>query len=127
MTSVYDVDFIRELLSREDDETGGEFVSELHYESEGNQISFEYVNDDVPPNWTFRVVAVNDERNYDSYGNSMAASAYVIIAVSDGEDTATYKLPGGYGSYEGWDWELAYLKEVAKQEKIVTTWEWTAI
>lgn len=122
--NVHDVNYVKEILRTEDGEYG-DFIVELHYQSVDSVIEFN--EQALPENWVISVKAVNDEYSYDSYGNGYTEDAYVILSVTDGVETALYKLPGEYASYEGWTWELDKLAEVRSTEKVVTVWEWTEV
>jgi hypothetical protein len=125
MTNVHNVDAIRELMNTENEESYGDFIYELHQYDIGQVIDFQ--DAEVPAGWVVTVKEVNDERDYDSYGNSQTDNAYVILSVSDGADEALYKLPGSYASYSGWEWEINNIVEVNKTSKTITIWEWKPV
>ena len=125
MSEVTELEFVKNLLQAEDDALGGDFLYELHYESPGNTVEFEHA--ELPEWWTVKVVEINDEFNYESYGYKSADDAYVILSVSDGNLENLYKIPGTYASFEGWNWDLSALTKVEKRKKIVTDWEWVTV
>lgn len=123
MSDVTDVALVRDILEKWDD---GEYrIGELHYEyNKGDKLDLAGV-EDVPAGWVFTVQEVDDSKDYDSHGNSYTDSAYVILSVTDSAgNTASYKLPGEYASYEGWSWKLEDVKVVTRQQRLITTWDW---
>lgn len=126
MSSVLDRNAVYEALEAEDEASNGDFVSELHYESVGNEV--EFVNSKMPEGWTIHVREVNTETEYDSYGARYTKEdAYVILDVSDGMDSALYRIPGSYDSYNYWQWDLSAIMRVEKREKLVKSWEWSNV
>jgi hypothetical protein len=127
MSDVNDTALVKEILEHKNDEDYGDFIADLHYSySAGDEIDFSNT-DEIPEDWVFKIVEVEDSCDYDSYGNSHTDSAHVIISVTDSEgNTANYRLPGGYSSYEGWSWELDKLTRVTRQQRIITSWDWVA-
>lgn len=116
---------LKEILKHENEESYGDFIHELHYESVGNVVEFEHA--ELPEGWVVTIAEINDERDHDSYGNAYTDQAYVILSLSTGAETTLYKLPGEYASYEGWNWDIDKLSQVEKREKVITTYEWTNI
>jgi hypothetical protein len=82
----------------------------------------------MPEGWTIHVREVNTETEYDSYGARYTKEdAYVILDVSDGMDSALYRIPGIYDSYNYWQWDLSAIMRVEKREKLVKSWEWSNV
>lgn len=126
MSDVNDTELVKEILNRENDLLDGDFIWEIRSYSVGSTLDFSK-EAEVPAGWVFKITEIEDSRDYDSYGNSSTDSAYVIISVTDADkNSANYKLPGSYSSYEGWSWELHNLSRVTKQQRVITSWDWVA-
>lgn len=125
MHSIKDTTYIRELFSRLHEEDYDQLY-ELVYGNDDQTINFpEEVT--VPEGWEFKAVAVETERNYDSYGYAYTEDGKVIFSVSDGNETVLYKLPCSYASFEGWNIDTDKIAQVTKQEKVVTVYEWVTL
>jgi hypothetical protein len=71
------------------------------------------------------VVMVDNTREFisDSYGYSEYGTGHVVFTIRQGIVEKTYKIPGSYTSYNGWDWDYDELTEVRAIPKTVFLWE----
>lgn len=76
----------------------------------------------LPADAFSKVVAVESNTDYDSYGEGNG-SGYVVFQVTQGLKTVNYKIDGTMGSYSGWDWEEAYISQVNPQPVTKLIWE----
>jgi hypothetical protein len=100
-------------------------IFELRWATE-NEV---YPINSVPETHEVRVLASETDITYDSYGNGYNGDAFVVIQVTElaSGDSANFKLPGEYASYEGWSWHIDKLVQVTEDPKVITVTEWTAI
>lgn len=77
----------------------------------------------APSTWSVNVIDNKSDLTYDSYGGVSSSEAYIVILVSSGTENATYKVDGGYTSYEGWEWYWHGMKQVKPMPVTVTRWE----
>lgn len=78
----------------------------------------------MPKKYSAVIEEVNLNREYDSYGNMYTEDAYIIFRLMEnGNDKGLFKIPGGYASFEGWDWHFSDVTQVEKRSKQVMVWE----
>jgi hypothetical protein len=123
LSDVKDVEVIRDLFQAwySDSDTGADWLYDSGYNAEKGQV---IPVEGAPANWQFTVKDTNTETQYDSYGNGYLNDGYIVFEVTNGEETALYKLPMQYASYDGWDFQLRYIVPVQKVEKVISVWEW---
>ena len=93
---------------------------DLMYAGVGDKIDLE----SIPRGYSLEIVSDETSRDRDSYG-SLSVYGFLVFSVTgpDG-DSAFFKLPMSYASYDGWSFDSATIVPTAKQEKVVTSWEW---
>ena|SRR6187402_2850365 len=120
MANVFDVETLRRAAaeSANEDSDREEFV-EWEYLAVNDEINLP----GLPKDWTAKVIAENTDREYDSYGGYTSSDNYVVFEIAGGGFYQTYKLSGGYESYDGWTWDFENIVAVAQKPKTVLVWE----
>ncbi len=97
------------------------YDSELEFFTEGEELELPSAPDGV----SIKLIQVNLDRDYDSYGNRYLSDGYIVFSVeSPEEEIEKFKLPVKYFSYEGWEYCIDKIAPTSLQEKVITVWEW---
>ncbi len=100
------------------------YDSDLEYATEGVRLEFE----SIPEDYSVAVVAVNTERDYNSYGDRSLENGYIVFSVTDSSGVSeTFKLPVEYSSYAGWDFQISNITKTVKRSRMITTYEWANV
>ena len=105
-----------------EEEEDPDFIYELRYQ--GKDSTFDVLG--APDEYEFKVVINHTDISYDSYGNGYTDDGFIVFSVTNTltNESANFKLPVKYASYDGWSWNLNDIRPVIAQEKVVTLWEW---